>query len=180
MTASSSSTDPEPRESASWRTGLLLLAVLCSVGAVVAIWQIHPVEHGKIKAVCETLAGAIERRDTKAAEGLLSATYRDGRGLDRTGALQKLFVYLDAHSVVHITPLSITVSHVGKDQAHATAKVWLAQATPPPRGARDAVQLDLSLRREDGKWRVTSAEDWELPAGDFEQPDDDSDQPNGE
>ena len=67
-----------------------------------------------------------------------------------------------------MTPLAITVNDVKQGLARATAKVWLAQADPPPRGQRDAVRLDLSLRRESGRWRVTSVEDWELPSEDFE------------
>ena len=171
MTPSRSSTEPAAPESAGWKITLFLLAVLCSIGGVIAIRHIHPADHVRIKHTCEALVSAVERRDAKTAEGLLSNEYRDGRGLDRARLVRNLFIYLDAHALVHVTPLSISIDDLTDDRASVTAKIWLAQANPPPQGERDAVQLDLSLRREGGTWKVASAEDWEVPPGDFEQTD---------
>ncbi len=172
MTASRSSTEPGEPESIAGRLILVALALLCAAAAGVAVVELRGREHDTIKSTCERLAGAIERRDAQTAERFVSAQYQDGRGLNRTNLLKQLFVYLDAHGVTHVTPLSIVVHDDGEDRARATARLWLAQADPPPRGERDAVQLDLAFKREGGAWRVTSVEDWELPTEDFDQPDD--------
>lgn len=173
MTSRRSSTsgapDEEQEPAGIGRPIILILALACLCAAAVVLSQIFPADQRGIKGACQKLAGAAERRDQAALAALVSSDYHDGRGLTRDGAIRELIRYLDARGFRHVTPLAITVSDVKKGLAHATAKVWLAKADPPPRGERDAVQLDLAFRREAGGWRVTSVEDWELPSEDFDQ-----------
>jgi hypothetical protein len=168
MTSRRSSTDEAGEVSGLRRAFILLLALGCLLAAAAVFSQLYPVDQRGIKGTCQKLVGAAERRDPVALSSLLSPDYHDGRGFTRETAIQQLIRYLDARGFRHITPLAITVNDVKKGLAHATAKVWLAQADPAPAGHRDAVRLELSLRRESGSWRVTSVEDWELPAEDFD------------
>jgi hypothetical protein len=168
MTSRRSSTDEGVEVSSVRRAFILLLALGCLLAAAAVFIQLYPADQRGIKGTCQKLAGAAERRDPAALSSLLSSDYRDGRGFTRDAAIQQLIQYLDSRGFRHVTPLAITVNDVKKGLAHATAKVWLAQVESPPAGHRDAIRLDLSLRREAGSWRVTSVEDWELPAEDFE------------
>ena len=139
------------------------------LAAAAVFTQLYPADQRGIKGTCQKLAGAAERRDPAALSALLSSDYHDGRGFNRETAIRHLIGYLDSRGFRYVVPLAITVNDVKQGLAHATAKVWLAQADPPPPGHRDAVRLDLSLRRESGHWLVTSVEDWELPAEDFDE-----------
>jgi hypothetical protein len=168
MTSRRSSTDGVGEVSGVRRAFVLILALACLAAAAGVYFEFGPLDQRGIKGTLQKMAGAAERRDPAALSALVSPNYRDGRGLTREAAIQELFHYLDAHGFRRVTPLAITVSDVKEGLAHATAKVWLAQTEEPPAGERDAVRLDLSLRRESGGWRVTSVEDWELPAEDFE------------
>jgi len=62
----------------------------------------------------------------------------------------------------------LSLGRIENDRAEATAKVILADAggSPQHRRARDAVEIDLQLARESGRWRVLSAEEWEVPTED--------------
>jgi hypothetical protein len=168
MTSKRSSTDGAVEANGVRRAFVLILALACLAAAAGVYFQFNPFDQRGIKGTLQRLAGAAERRDPAALSALVSRDYHDGRGLTRDTAIQQLIRYLDARGFRHVTPLTITIDDVKQGLAHATAKVWLAQAEPPPAGQRDAVRLDLSLRRESGGWRVTSVEDWELPAEDFE------------
>jgi hypothetical protein len=142
------------------------------LAAVAAYLQTHPTadERG-IRMVCRDLARDAERRDRVALERLISANYRDERGLTREGALDGLLAYLDAGNWRRIRPVAIVINKVDGNKASATAKVLLAQADSPTLrpGGQGAFQLDLEFAREGGRWRVLSAEDWALPAADLEQ-----------
>ncbi len=167
MTSRRSSTDQAEGRGVR-RAVVLILALGCLAAAAAVFLQLYPADQRGIKGTCEKLAGAAERRDPAELSALLSSDYHDGRGFTRQTAIRHLIGFLDSRGFRHVTPLAITVDDVKHGLAHATAKVWLAQADPPPRGQRDAVRLDVSLRRESGRWRVTSVEDWELPSEDFE------------
>ena len=169
MTPNRSFTDGDPSAPGVSRKLLLGLALLCLGLALAAIWHLYPADQRSIKHTVEKLVSAAQRRDLVAGETLISADYRDGRGLTHDTVLRQLFLYLDARGFREITPQSIAVGEVVKGSVQATAKLWLAQAEGPAMGRRDAVQLDLSLRREQDGWRVTSVEDWELPEDDFNQ-----------
>jgi len=169
MTSRRSSTDETEGPGGVRRAFVLILALGCLLAAAAVFRQLYPADQRGIQGTCEKLAGAAERRDPVALSSLLSSDYHDGRGFTRETAIRHLIGYLDSRGFRHVTPLAITVNDVKQGLAHATAKVWLAQADPPPRGQRDAIRLDVSLRRESGRWRVTSVEDWELPAEDFDE-----------
>jgi hypothetical protein len=155
------------------RSGFLLAIILaCGLAALAAYLQTHPsADERGIRTVCRDLARDAERRDRAALERLVSANYQDGRGLTREGALTALLTYLDAGNWHRIRTVAIVVNKVEGNKASATAKVLLAQADSPTLrgGEQSAFQLDLKLAREGGRWRVLSAEDWQLPAADLEQ-----------
>jgi hypothetical protein len=154
-------------------SGFLVAVILaCGLAALAAYLQTHPTTDEKgIKLVCRDLARDAERRDRAALEQLISANYRDERGLTRESALSALLGYLDAGNWSHIRPVAIVVHKVEGNKASATAKVLLAQADSPTvrTGGQGAFQLDLEFAREGGRWRVLSAEDWQVPAADLEQ-----------
>jgi len=173
MTPKRSSSDGlSPGLRPGWRGFLLAIVATCGVASVAAYLQVKPTtDERNIRAVCKDLARDAERRDRAALQKLVSADYRDERGLGRDDALNALLAYLTAGNWQHIRPVTIVVNKVEGNKASATAKVLLAQAeaAPPRAPGQHAFQLDLELTREGGSWRVLSAEDWQLPAADLEQ-----------
>jgi hypothetical protein len=155
-----------------WSGFLLAIILACGLAALAAYLQTHPTtdERG-IRMVCRDLARDAERRDRAAIERLISPNYRDQRGLSREDALDGLLRYLDAGNWKRIRPVAIVVNKVDGNKASATAKVLLAQADSPTvrPGGQGAFQLDLEFAREGGGWKLLSAEDWQVPAADLEQ-----------
>jgi hypothetical protein len=171
MQKRSSNDELKPGLRSAWGGFLLAIILACGLAAVAAYLQTHSTadERG-IRTVCRDLARGAERRDRAGLERLISANYRDERGLTRESALDALLTYLDAGDWRRIRPVTIVVNKVDGDKASATAKVLLAQASSPSAAhGQSAFQLDLQLAREGGRWRVLSAEDWQLPAADLEQ-----------
>jgi hypothetical protein len=155
-----------------WRGFLVAVVIACGLASLAAYLQIQPTaDERKIRAVCRDLAHDAERRDRAALERLVSPNYRDERGLTREDALNALLGYLNAGNWTRIRPVAVVVNKIEGNKASASAKVLLAQADSPVvrPTEKNAFQLDLQLAREGGRWRVLSAEDWQLPAADLEQ-----------
>jgi hypothetical protein len=150
----------------------MAVVVACGLASLAAYLQMRPTaDERRIRAVCRDLAHDAEQRDRAALEKLVSPNYHDERGLTREGALNGLLSYLNAGNWTRIRPVAVVVNKIDGNKASATAKVLLAQADSPQirSGEKDAFQLDLQLAREGGRWRVLSAEDWQLPPADLEQ-----------
>jgi hypothetical protein len=145
--------------------GLVIASVLGALGA----WlELRPTDETLISDMVERLVADAERRDVGAMAPYVSDHYHDGRGLGREEVLQALGAYLKSQTWSRILPVRLSLGRIENDRAEATAKVILADAggSPQHRRARDAVEIDLQLARESGRWRVLSAEEWEVPTED--------------
>ncbi len=109
-----------------------------------------------------------DRRDMQAMAPWVSDRYHDGRGLDRPGVLAALGRFLQSQADEKILPIHVKVGRIEDGRAEVRAKVMLAAAelSATQRRARDALEIDLVLDREDGRWKVVTAEDWEIPTED--------------
>jgi hypothetical protein len=145
--------------------GLILASAL---GAFFAWLELRPTDETLISDLVERLVADVEKRDVGAMAPEISDKYKDERGFGRDGLLAALDGYLKTQSWKKVLPVRLTVSRIEGDRAEAAAKVILADAggSTHHRRARDAVEVDLTLARESGRWKVTSAEEWEVPTED--------------
>jgi hypothetical protein len=144
------------------------LVIACLLGAVGAWLELRPSDETLISDLIERLVADAEKHDVRAMAPYVSDHYLDGRGLSRDGVLQALGDYLKSQTWSRILPVRLTLGRIEDNHAEASAKIILAdlEATPHRRRARDAVEIDLQLSREGGRWKVLSAEEWEVPAED--------------
>lgn len=144
------------------------LVIASALGALGAWLELRPTDETLISDLVERLVADAERRDVGAMAPYVSDHYRDGRGLGREQVLQALGAYLKTQTWNRILPVRLTLGRIEADHAEASAKVILADAggSAQHRRARDAVEIDLELARESGRWKVLSAEEWEVPTED--------------
>lgn len=143
------------------------LILACALGATAVWWELRPSAETRLEDLVGRLIQDADRRDVQAMAPFVSDRYKDGRGLDRAALLEGLARYLKG-TREKILPVRVSVDKVDDDRAEVSAKIVLAEAEARPnqRRARDAYEIDLVLGREAGKWRVLSAEDWQIPAED--------------
>lgn len=140
------------------------LAVLCALGAFVAYLELRPSDERRITDLVHALASDAERKDVNAMASWVSERYHDERGLSREGALSALGAYLGRNAWSRVLPVNVTISEIKGERATATAQLILAQANSPlARPVSEAMRIDLDLTWERGRWRVLSAEDWQVP-----------------
>jgi len=145
----------------------LVLALASLPGATVLYFRMRtPPAERRVLSVIHELASAAERRDVPAIAPLISANYRDERGLSRPEALAALGSYLRSTDWSKILNLRVNVTHLEKDRAHATAQLILARAEGQgaPHRVAEGLHIELDLAREGGDWRVLAAEDWAVPS----------------
>lgn len=143
------------------------LILACALGATAVWWELRPSVETRLEDLVGRLIQDADRRDVQAMAPFVSDRYKDERGLDRAAVLEGLARYLQG-TREKILPVRVSVDKVDDDRAEVSAKIVLAEAEARPnqRRARDAYEIDLVLGREAGKWRVLSAEDWQIPAED--------------
>jgi hypothetical protein len=144
------------------------LVIACALGAFGAWLELRPSDETLISDLVERLVADAERHDVGAMAPYVSDKYRDGRGLGREEILRALAAYLKSQTWNKILPVRLSLGKIEGARAEATAKIILADAegSPHHRRARDAVDIDLQLSKESGRWQVLSAEEWEVPAED--------------
>ncbi len=144
------------------------LVIACGLGAFGAWLELRPSDETLISDVVERLVADAQRRDVAAMAPHVSDKYHDGRGLGRAEALHALGVYLKSETWNKILPVRLTLGQIENGRAEAAAKLILADASGDARHrrAREAVEIDLQLSKESGRWQVLSAEEWEVPSED--------------
>lgn len=143
------------------------LVIASALGALGAWLELRPTDETLISDLVERLVADAERRDVGAMAPYVSDHYHDGRGLGRE-ILQALGAFLKTQTWSKILPVRLSLGRIEADHAEASAKVILADAggSAHHRRARDAVEIELQLARESGRWKVLSAEEWEVPTED--------------
>jgi hypothetical protein len=150
------------------RRVIIGLVIACALGAFGAWLELRPSDETLISDVVERLVADAEQRDVPAMAPYVSDKYHDGRGLGREEILRALAAYLKSETWNKILPVRLTLGQIENGRAEAAAKLILADASGDPhhRRAREAVEIDLQLSKERGRWQVLSAEEWEVPAED--------------
>lgn len=125
----------------------------------------------RIKSLVEQAEQGAEARDISVLGDLVSDNYRDGRGYDRRTVLriaQGLFL---RNREIHLLSL---VRNLEVNGDTAGARVLVAMAGRPIESVQalvelraDLVRFDIELVREEGNWRVRSADWRRAEAGDF-------------
>jgi hypothetical protein len=117
----------------------------------------------RIKALIAEAEAAAEARDVSALKDLVSGAYRDRRGYDRQTVLrvaQGLFI---RNQKIYLLTIIRNLETEGES---ASARILAAMAGRPIESVQSLVNIraelmrfDVELAREDGHWRVRSA-DW--------------------
>lgn len=117
----------------------------------------------RIKALIAAVEAAAEARDISGLKDLVSSRYQDRRGHDRQTALriaQGLFI---RNQKIHLLTVIRDMEIAGET---ASARILAAMAGRPIESVQSLVNIraelmrfDVEFVREDGEWRVRSA-DW--------------------
>jgi hypothetical protein len=116
----------------------------------------------------ENAREAAEQGDLDGLMRTVADGYADAGGRDRNALRGLLAFYLRQHGRIHVLFREKALELQGPDDAHVRAAVALA-GQPIGSGIdlrqiqADLLRVDLTLRREDGEWKVIAAS-WE-PAG---------------
>ncbi|MCU0975178.1 MAG: nuclear transport factor 2 family protein [Steroidobacteraceae bacterium] len=143
------------------------LAALVVLGALLSGCGQPDSPEAQVRAVVQEAKEAAEARDASRLFDLIAPDYRDPRGFDADELERYLRGWLIAHQRVRLLTrvesiefpaedlarLSVTVGMVGRE---AGAEAWNLAA--------DVYDIDVTLARENGEWRVTRA-DWRRGAG---------------
>lgn len=144
------------------------LAALLTLGAVLSGCAERDSPESQVRAVVAEAKAAAEARDASRLFDLVSRNYRDPRGFAADELKRYLRGWLLAHQSVRLLTkvnsiefpaedlarLSVTVGMVGRE---AGGEAWDLAA--------DVYDIDATLAREDGDWRVIRA-DWRRGTGD--------------
>ncbi len=138
------------------------LAALMVFGALASGCGQPDSPESQVRAVVAEAREAAEARDASRLFGLIASDYRDPRGFGADELKRYLRGWLIAHQSVRLLTrvnsvefpaeglarLSVTVGMVGRETG---GEAWDLAA--------DVYDLDVTLAREDGEWRVIRA-DW--------------------
>lgn len=137
------------------------ILVLSALALAACGGDISPEE--EVRAVVAEAEMAAEARDTSALFDLVADDYRDGRGNGAAEIRRYVYGYLVAHQSVHLLVRIDELELVATDLARLSATVAMvgreAEGASAWDLAADIHELDVTLAREDGEWRVTRA-DW--------------------
>ncbi|RIL06394.1 MAG: hypothetical protein DCC71_07015 [Proteobacteria bacterium] len=126
----------------------------------------------RVRAVLADLEAAAEARDVAALKEHLSADYRDAHGNDRRAVAGIATMHFLQHESVHLLVRVRGVERVADGEARALALVAMAgtriESAEWLESLRaDLYRFELTLRDEDGDWRVASAAWSPATADDF-------------
>lgn len=117
----------------------------------------------QVRAVIAEAQRAAEDRDASALFDLIAPGYHDGRGNGAEEIRRYVRGYLIAHQSIHMLTRVEEVELPASDLARVRATVgMLGRETESQSSwdlAAEVYEFDITLAREDGKWRVTRA-DW--------------------
>jgi hypothetical protein len=143
------------------RRTLATLALLAGATAI-ACQRDEPTAHDRILATLAAAEQAAEAGDAAALKSGISDAYRDAAGRDKQAVGAIVGLHLLQQRSVHL--LTRVVSVAVEPPGEARAEVLVAMAASPIDGPEllagvraDLYRFDLSLREENGNWRVVSA-----------------------
>lgn len=116
----------------------------------------------RVRAVLAAIEAAAEARDVAALKEHVSDTYRDAQGNDRRALAGVATMHFLQHDAVHLLTRVRAVELVRDGEAQALALVAMAGTPIESAEWLDSLRADLyrfevTLREEDGAWRVTAA-----------------------
>lgn len=147
------------------RLWIVLGALVLTIGACA-----KESEEDKVKKVVTSVQQAAEEKKIKAIQEHLSRSYRDPKGYDYDGIKGLLAFYFFRHKTVsvYLSGLEATVNGpqaTARFQAVLTAKgIDGESASIILPDALGAYNFDVSLRKEEGEWKIVSAT-WERAMG---------------
>ena len=152
-----------------WTTRSRTLATTAVVLAgliVLAGCDKKPDQADELRALLPVWQAQIEHRAVDALMSQVATDYRDRAGRDRAGAKRALERQFRRHQKRHI---ALSLRSLKADQGSGVIAVLAAVGNRPMadfeamlEAASIIVYIDLSLRRDDGKWRVIAAS-WRRP-----------------
>ena len=134
---------------------LALLAVLSCSG---------PTPEEQIRALMEEAQAAAKERDLDALMATVSDAYADADGRNKLGLRSFIAFYFRQHGTIYVLYQERELVLQGADSARLRANVGLAgqpfgSGVDLTRIQADLLAISVTLRREDGEWKVASA-DW--------------------
>ena len=138
---------------------LLLLAVvvmLASCGDAESPEQ-------QVQKVIEQIDAAVESGDTGKLTQLLSAEYRDATGMSREEAIRTARGYFIANQWVGVMPMIAQIEFPLPDEARVRGHVVTMTGNAEVAARKwdqsaGSYELKLTLRQEDGEWKVSFAQ----------------------
>ncbi len=153
-----------PLPTRSWTiatTGVVIAALIALAGC-----DKQPDQADELRALLPVWQAQIEHRAIKALMSHVATDYRDRAGRDRAGAKRALERQFRRHRKRHI---ALALRSLKADQGRGSIAVLAAVGNRPMadfeamlEAASMVIYLDLTLRRDDGKWRVI-ATSWRRP-----------------
>lgn len=123
----------------------------------------------EVRAAVGAAEEAAEARDASALLDLVADDYRDSRGNGAEEIRRYLRGYLVAYQSITLLTRIDAIEMPATDLARVQATVGMVGKEAEAAGAwdlaTDLYELDVTLAREDGEWRVTRA-DWGRAIGD--------------
>ena len=152
----------------------IVLAALLAAGAAAIVWRLldsgPPGDEARIRALFEEAARAAEARRPAEVVEALSDRFR-GQGLDRQGVKQLVAWQVLRGEWVAVSIAGVAIA-VDGDAARANVDAILSRAAGEGKALADLLPGEASahrfacrLEREDGAWRVVSAEWRAIPVG---------------
>jgi hypothetical protein len=140
-------------------SGCLLAAALAGCGS-------RSAPEDELRAVMAQAEAAAEHRDAADLLNLVAADYRDDRGNDAGEIRRYLRGFLIANQSIHLLSRIDDIEIMGEGVARVRATVGMLGRDAAAGGDADwdlagsVYEFDLTFARDDGEWRVTSA-DWQ-------------------
>ena len=133
---------------------------LCVFGLLAACGPADTPE-GQVRTTIEQMELATEGRDVGDVLQHVSEQYTDASGMGREDAARYLRGYFIANQSIHLLTRIQQVEFPATDEARASVLVGMvgrdAAASSRWDLAADMYEFDVTLRREDGDWKVTYA-----------------------
>jgi hypothetical protein len=115
----------------------------------------------QVRSMIEEMEIATEQRDVGDVLKHLSDQYADASGMGREDAARYLRGYFIANQAIHLLTRVQQIEFPATDEARANVLVGMvgrdADASSSWDLAADLYEFDVTLRREDGDWKVTYA-----------------------
>ena len=136
----------------------LVLAASGPIGSCCA-----PSPEGQIRERIAQARKTAERKELRALDGFVSDSYTDEQGRNKQTVVQLLTQYLIRQTSIHLITRVEEIRVVDPTSAQvellvASARTAVGGLDELPRVQADLYRFELAVSREDGVWRITSAQ----------------------